>query len=529
VRIARRVRVAGGIIAGLVLLSGAVVMSSSLALSGAPRVSAAQAGPLSSGRVERFAGGGFGGFSGDGGPAVYAQIATPRGVAADAHGNVYIADEANLRIRRVNAKGTIRTIAGGHGQRDTGDGGAASAAGLMSPGALAVDGHGNLYVVSARENPDNTRVRVIDSAGKIRTFAGSGTSGFSGDGGPAVNAQLTHPQAVATDSAGNVYIGESARIRRVDPSGVISTFAGTGVSGLAGDGGPATAAQLRFVSALATDAHGNLYVGDGYRVRRIDHATGTIATVAGTGVGGFSGDGGPATSARLGFEVGGLAVDRYGVVYIADPTNRRVRAVDSSGIITTIAGGTKPALTPGWGGPARDAPVIAPDGLAVDTQQRLLIANGNLVWRFTRGLTPNELGQCTRQAARQVVEQQHIADSYDNQDPLAQMFCGPFTGRHSRAMVVSLSLPSCGFSFGWRVYRSVNGRWKRVLNDHLAAVLTRSGRKILEWQGILGPHDAHCFPSSARVRVWHWNGKRLVHGSWQRKAGLPKHPPGLHR
>jgi hypothetical protein len=520
--------VRASIVAGLLLPAVALLVGPSRASDVHAHASAAQPGPLSTGRVERFAGNGLhGGFSGDGRPAAFAELATPRGVAADTHGNVYIADEANLRIRKVDAKGTIRTIAGGHGQRDTGDGGPATAAGLMSPGAVAVDGHGNLYVVSARENPDNTRVRVIDSAGKIRTFAGSGTSGFSGDGGPAAAARLVHPQAVATDSAGNVYIGESARIRKVDPSGVISTVAGTGAFGFSGDGGPATAAQLRFVSALAADAQGNLYVGDGYRVRRIDRAAGTIATVAGTGVGGFSGDGGPATSAQVGYEVGGLAVDRYGVLYIADPTNGRVRAVDGSGTITTIAGGNKQAVFGGWGGLAREAAVLVPDGLAVDSRQRLLISNGNMLWRFTRGLTPEALGRCTRSSARQLIEQRHIADSYDNRDPAAQVFCGPFTGPNSHAMVVSLRLPSCGLSVGWLVFRSVDGRWKRVLNHNGGAYLTRSGRKILEWQGVLGPHDGHCFPSSARVRVWHWNGARLVHGGWHRKSKLPKHLPGL--
>jgi hypothetical protein len=513
----------GSALAALGLLAGALV------LAGPPLAAAAEPGPLNSGRVQRFAGNGLnGGFSGDGRPAVFAELAYPGGLAVDARGNVYIADTANARIRRVNAKGIIRTFAGGHGHRDTGDGGPASAAGLMGPRGVASDARGNVYVVGSSENPDdNTRVRVIDSAGKIRTFAGTATAGFSGDGGLATSAQLFHPQAVATDRYGNVYIAESLRIRKVDPAGVISTFAGTGVRGTAGDRGPATAAQFSAIAALATDAQGNVYVGDYARVRRIDRATGTITTVAGTAVLGFSGDGGPATSAQLSVEVGALAVDGHGVLYIADAANQRVRAVDGTGKITTIVGGKEDAYTGGWGGLGRSVGLVAPRGLAVDGRGRLLISSANYVWRFTRGLTPAALARCTRRSARQLVETRGLGFSSDNFDPVAQMFCGPFAGRGSTAMVVSLRLPSCGLSYYWLVYRLVDGKWKRALKHNGGAYLTRSGRRILEWNGVLGPHDAHCLPSSYRVRSWHWNGNRLVHGGWQRKAKGPKRLPGL--
>jgi len=505
------------------------VLAGALLVAWPPLAAAAEPGPLSTGRVQRFAGNGIGGgFSGDGRAAAFAELAYPGGLAADAGGNVYIADEANARIRQVNAKGTIRTIAGGHGHTNTGDGGPATAAGVMGPRAVAVDARGNVYVVSDTEDQDeNTRVRVIDSAGKIRTFAGTATAGFSGDGGPATSAQLVHPRAVATDVDGNVYIAEGHRIRKVDPAGIISTFAGTGVHGFAGDGGPATAAQFSMLSTLATDAQGNVYAGDYARVRRIDRATGTITTVAGTGVLGFSGDGGPATAAQLGVEVGGLAVDSHGILYIADAANQRVRAVDGSGTITTIVGGKDGAYTGGWGGLGRDVGLVSPRGLAVDSRGRLLISSANYVWRFTRGLTPAALAKCTRRSARQIVETRGLGFSSDNFDPVAQVFCGPFTGRGSSAMVVSLSLPSCGGSYYWLVYRYVNGNWKRALRHNGGAYLTRSGRRILEWNGVLALGDAHCFPSSYRVRAWHWNGTRLVHGSWQRKAKLPKRLPGL--
>jgi sugar lactone lactonase YvrE len=514
----------GIIVAGLILVAAVPSSASEVRAT----ASAATPGPLSTGRVERFAGDGLEGELGDGHQANAAELRSPQGLAADAHGNTYIADYGSGSIRRVNAKGRITTIAGGHGSRDTGDGGPAKAAGLAPPRSVAIGADGKVYLLG-EGGLGNARVRVIDGSGNIRAFAGTDTAGFSGDGGPATSALLDHPHVVAADGLGNVYIGEQFRIRRVNASGIISTIAGTGVSGFSGDGGPATAAELLNVTALAADGAGNLYVSDGARVRRIDHASGTITTVAGTGVAGFSGDGGPATAAKILFGSAGLAVDRFGVLYISDSHNHRVRAVDTAGRITTVVGGGTSSLAGGWGGPARNVLVFDPRGLAVDRRGGLLIAEDDapMVLRFTRGLTVSQLSRCTRAAARQEIEQRGLGQPRDVQDPAAQVFCGAFTGRHSHAMVVSLRLPSCGGSGGWVVFRSVHGRWQRVLYRHAGADLTRSGRRIVEWQGVLGPHDAHCFPSSYRMRVWHWNGNRLVHSSWHRERSVPKHLPGI--
>jgi sugar lactone lactonase YvrE len=528
VRVARRALGTGGArgstITGRALRSGLLAAGLTLALAGA-----AASSPLSAGRVEPFAGtgGSVGGFAGDGGHASIAELNVPQGLAMDATGNLYIADWANGRVRRVDVHGTITTFAGNpaRGYADGGDGGRAKAAPL-SPPRWIVAARGNLYLLGGPQDGLHTWVRVVDGAGFIHAFAGTATPGFSGDGGPAVNALLDHPTGLAADSAGNVYIGDRARIRKVSPSGIISTIAGTGTYGFSGDGGPATAARIDSVAALATGTQGDLYLSTGNRVRRIA-ANGIITTVAGTGSPGFSGDGAPATQARLSTP-SALAVDTDGVLFVADVAGNRVRAVTPAGTITTVAGDGKQSGYPMYG-LARRASVASPSGLAVDGHGHLFISSlgRNTVLRFTRGLTAEAAGQCTRAAAREIFERQRIGNSGYVSEPVAQLFCGHFAGRHSQTMVASESIPSCGLSTGWFVFRSVRGHWKRVLRVHAGAYLTRSGRTIREWQGVLAPRDAHCFPSSARVRTWHWNGSRLVHSAWQRKPKVPRHLPGL--
>ena len=208
---------------------------------------------------------------------------------------------------------------------------------VTRPHAIAVDVDGNVYL----SEPLDNRVRKIDPAGSSTTFAGrDGVQGSDGDGGPATEATLAAPTAITVDAAGNVYIGEreGKRIRRVDPSGIISTIAGTGEQGSAGDGGPATQAQFTDIRALAVDGAGNLYVVDGGAnvVRKIDPG-GTITAFAGTGVAGFDGDLGPATAAQL-CGPSGIAIDANGRVFIADTFNDRIRRVSASGNISTIAG-----------------------------------------------------------------------------------------------------------------------------------------------------------------------------------------------
>jgi uncharacterized protein (TIGR03437 family) len=230
---------------------------------------------------------------------------------------------------------TIQTVAG---SSFIGDGGPAIAAQIGSIRGVAVDRKGSLYL----SDTDHNRVRKVDSGGIITTFAGNGTAGFSGDGGPAGAAQLNLPYGLAVDAAGYLYIADlgNNRVRRVSPDGTIATIAGTGVEGYSGDGGQATATQLYTPRNVAIDAAANLYISEfeGHRVRKVTPA-GVIATVAGTGVAGLGGDGGPATVAQLSFPAG-LAVDRTGALYIADSGNNRVRKILSGGVISTVLGGS---------------------------------------------------------------------------------------------------------------------------------------------------------------------------------------------
>ena len=277
----------------------------------------AWAQPQTSYRIDTLAGG----FAGDGGPAVAARLNLPYDVAVDSSGNLYITDRNNHRIRKVDSTGTITTIAGTGKDGFSGDGGPATQAQLNFPTGVAVDGEGNLYIADA----PNDRIRKVDSIGTITTIAGTGEQGFSGDGGPATQAQLDHPRAVAVDGEGNLYIADrnNNRIRKVDSTGTITTIAGGG--GFGEDGGPATQVRLNLPYGVAVDGTGNLYIADtnSDRIRKVD-STGTITTIAGTGERGFSGDGGPATQASLNSPFG-VAVDEAGNLYIADQYNNRIR------------------------------------------------------------------------------------------------------------------------------------------------------------------------------------------------------------
>ena len=278
-----------------------------------------------SGIITTFAGTGTSGFSGDGGAATAAEISFSTGIAVDAANNVYIADEYNNRIRKVSASGIITTVAGNGTGGFSGDGGAATAAELNNPKGVAVDASGNLYIA----DDYNQRIRVVSASAIIRTIAGTGTAGFSGDGGPATGANLNAPSAVAVDAAGRIYISDynNNRIRVINASGIISTFAGNGTSGFTGDGGYATAAELYSPSGINFDAAGNLYLADyqNSRIRKIA-TSGIISTVAGNGTVGFSGDGGAATAAALYFPLG-VALDAAGNIIICDYENNRIRKV----------------------------------------------------------------------------------------------------------------------------------------------------------------------------------------------------------
>lgn len=314
------------------------------------------------------------GFSGDGGSAVSAAFFQPRSAAVSSDGTVYIADAFNHRVRRVSPGGEVMTLAGTGQATFSGDGGSAAAAALHFPQGVALDPtEATLYIADSA----NHRVRKVDLAsGVIATAAGGAASGFGGDGGPATAAVLQDPKAVHAAPSGDLFIADSGneRIRRVDRGGIITTFAGTGTLGFAGDGGPATDAQFDGPRGLAGDAAGNLYVADdnNHRIRRID-PSGVITTVAGDGTGGFAGDGGPALSAQLNHPRG-VAVDGRGVVYIVDSMNARVRMVDPAGVIGTVAGCGRQGFG-GDGGPATVARLFEPRGVAVDAGGRLFVAD----------------------------------------------------------------------------------------------------------------------------------------------------------
>jgi sugar lactone lactonase YvrE len=323
---------------------------------------------------------GSGGFSGDGGPATKARLDHPRSVAVDRKGNVYIADTQNARIRKVSPGGRITTFAGTGkpgGCRATalpGDGGPATSAPLCAPEAVAVDRRGNVYF------DQFIRIRKVDPGGTISTFAGGGTPNTRGDGGPATSADLnlTGGQGgIAADARGNVYFSDITSVRKVDPGGTITTFAGiAGKRGFSGDAGPAISAMLNEPLGIAVDRKGNVYIADArnYRIRKVSPA-GTITTFAGTGKPGYYRDGARATSAPLGFPVG-VAVDPRGNVYIADSGTRTVAWVSPGGRITRLAGpGDQYEL--GDGGPARSGWLNSPYGVATDAKGNVYIVDWN--------------------------------------------------------------------------------------------------------------------------------------------------------
>jgi len=323
-----------------------------------------------SGTINTVAGNGAVSYYEDGVPAKSTQLANPYGVATDGAGNFYISDYGRQSVRKVDSDGNISTVAGNGTQGYSGDGGPAITAQLWNPGGLAVDSAGNLYIA----DKTNQRVRKVDTAGVVTTVAGNGAQGYSGDGGPATAAQLRQPSDVTVDSAGNLYIADSANysIRKVDSTGTIMTIAGNGTFGFSGDGGPATGAQMESPNGVVLDSSSNLYISTNYRIRKVD-GTGIISTVAGDGTAGFAGDGGPATAAKLN-NASGLALDNAGNLFIAERSNQRIRMVDTSGIITTVAGNGIDGFS-GDGGPATAAQLDVPTGLASDSNGSLYIGD----------------------------------------------------------------------------------------------------------------------------------------------------------
>jgi sugar lactone lactonase YvrE len=332
-----------------------------------------------SGIISTVAGNGTLGFGGDGSPATASRISSPHGLAIESSGNLYIADQQNHRIRKVTTEGIISTFAGNGSQGFSGDGGQAALAQFNNPAHVIFDSAGNLYIADG----NNYRIRKVMANGIITTVVGSGSQGYSGDGGPATSAAITWIEGMAFDSAGNLYIANygTHRVRKVDTSGIITTVAGTGTKGYSGDGGPATAATLSSPAGLAVDSAGNLYIGDaGNNVVRKVTAAGIISTFAGNGTAGFSGDGGLATAASLrglamytSQPLMGLVFDSDNNLLIGDSGNGAVRKVTPAGIISTIVGNGFNGYS-GNGGIATAAQISLPEDMVVDSAGNLFIA-----------------------------------------------------------------------------------------------------------------------------------------------------------
>lgn len=322
--------------------------------------------------ISTLAGTGSPAFSGDQGAAAEASLFEPFGVAVDSAGNLFIADTSNHRIRKVDISGIITTVAGNGVGGFSGDGGKATSASLNTPISVAVDDAGNLFIADSF----NSRIRKVDVAGVVTTVAGNGESRFSGDGVAATSASLCVPFGVVVDAAGNLFIADTSnhRIRKVDTSGIITTIAGNGVGRFSGDGGNATRAGLNFPTGVTLDRAGNLFITDqsSHRIRKVN-AAGIITTVAGNGHEGFSGDGGRATRASLNLPTG-MAVDSAGNLYIADTSNHRIRKVSAAGISTTVAGNGVGGFS-GDGGTPANASLHLPGGVAMDAAGNLYIAD----------------------------------------------------------------------------------------------------------------------------------------------------------
>lgn len=324
--------------------------------------------------IVTVAGNGGTGYSGNGGPATAAEFWEPQGVAVDASGNLYIGDYIDCVVRIVNTSGIISNFAGNHTNGFSGDGGPATAAELGTVVGIYIDASGNTLIADA----NNDRIRMVNTSGIITTIAGNGTPGYSGNGGPASAAELSQPYDIIKDNTGNLYICDHNNhcIREVNTLGIIATIAGNGTYGYNGDGGPATAAQLYYPEGITLDKSGNLIIADFYNSRvRMVNSSGIISTIAGTGAGASTGDGGPATAAGV-FGPAKPIVDTAGNIYVSEFSDNEIRKINTSGIISTIAGVSTYGYY-GDGGYATAAELFQPFGICLDATGNIYIADMN--------------------------------------------------------------------------------------------------------------------------------------------------------
>jgi len=331
---------------------------------------------LSGGTISTYAGTGTAGYTGDLGAATAARIAHPEGITVAANGDVYYADPDNNVIRKVTAAtGIITTVAGSGGNGSSGDGGLAILAKFKNAEGVFVVANGDLYLADT----GNHEIRKVTAlTGIVTLVVGSTSPGYSGDGGAAAAARLRLPAAIVVAANGDMYIADTGNdaVRKVTAAtGIATTYAGTGTTGYTGDGGAATSARLSGPQGLVLAANGDLYIADTGNnvIRKVTAATGVITTFAGTGTAGFLGDGGVATSARLNAPES-VSISASGELYIADAGNNRIRRVSTGGTITTVAG-TGTAGSAGDGGLPTAAQLNSPHGIAVSTSGTYYISD----------------------------------------------------------------------------------------------------------------------------------------------------------
>ena len=327
----------------------------------------------SKGKLVNVVGSGASGYSGDGGPATKAAMNIPAGLTFDKHGNLYIADRANHRIRKVDKKGIITTVAGNGTSGFSGDGGPATKASLNLPSGVVVDPKGNLYI----SDRSNNRIRVVNSKGIIKTFAGNGDEGYHGDNMPALKATIDKPFGLALDKDNNLYIADRGnnRIRKIDSSGLISTVAGDGGFYFIGDNGPAYRASIAGPTGVTVDGKGNIYIADrsNNRIRMVDKL-GMIRTVMGTGQRDYNGDSELARETNLHLPFG-VALDKEGDLLVIDRSHYRIRKLIMKGNKVTTLAGNGVKQFGGDGGPAQGANLEFPHGIDVDSKDNVIFAD----------------------------------------------------------------------------------------------------------------------------------------------------------